>query len=371
MRIIQTVPIFNDLGELYTRQGKYALAEPLLKRGLEIREKTLLADRHLFAVAIVAAAFCFAGLAGYTPVWFTLITVCVFGGPHNYCEFRYFLSRLPSRFGPLRAFFTTAFAGAIILCLLEIGLTRLYVRNAVSTSAARMALLSWNELLILWMFALSILRYRSRFNSVGSLVTEHSPYLAVATAANILSAPGFSLALTYLHPLLGLWVLERELRRTRKSWVKSYHWCLLSIPIALTALICIMSQSSGDRPSDHLVGALNGNIVGSQLFPNASSSMLLAIFGFLQMVHYGVWVIAIPLANQSWKRWRIDRLPVLTSKPAFRPIVVAVCILGVLAILYFWCGYIVDYDHVNEIYITLATLHAVAEVPFMFWMCES
>jgi hypothetical protein len=83
--------------------------------------------------------FVFAELAAYTPIWFTLITVCAFGGPHNYAEYRYFLSRLPSRFGPLRAFFITAFAGAIILLLLQIVLTQPFLRNAASNPGARPA----------------------------------------------------------------------------------------------------------------------------------------------------------------------------------------------------------------------------------------
>ena len=328
-------------------------------------------DLHLFAIILVLLVFLFAGLAAYTPIWFTLITVCAFGAPHNYAEFRYFLSRLPSRFGPLRGFFTTAFAGAIVLCLLQILLTRLFLRNAATNPGARPALLCWNELLILWMFALSLLRYRSRDKSLWSLVIENGMYAALATVANSLSAAAFSISLTYLHPLLGLWILERELQRTRKSWVTVYRWCLLSIPVAAVAILTTLNNSHIANPSIQLVGTLNGNSLGAQLFPTASTTSLLALFGFLQMVHYGVWLIAIPIATQSWNRWRIDRLPVLAKKPSLRPLIIAACALGVLGILFFWCGYALDYDDVNEIYITITTLHVMAEIPFIFWMCES
>jgi hypothetical protein len=326
---------------------------------------------HRFAIALVLLVFVFAVLAAYTPIWSTLITVCAFGGPHNYAEYRYFLSRLPSRFGPLRAFFITAFAGAIILFLLQIVLTQLFLRNAASNPGARPALFCWNELLILWMFALSILRYRSTDNTPKSLLVANSLYVALATAANLLSAAAFSISLTYLHPLLGLWILERELKRTRKSWVAAYRWCLLSIPFAAVAILCALNNSHNANPSPELVGALNGNALGAQLFPNASTMSLLALFGFLQMVHYGVWLIAMPIANRSWKRWRIERLPIIAKKPFLRPFILVACGLGVLAILFFWCGYVLDYDDVNEIYITITTLHVMAEVPFIFWMCES
>ncbi|HEY9776298.1 MAG TPA: hypothetical protein V6C81_21230 [Planktothrix sp.] len=332
---------------------------------------TPLAERHLFAVTVILLVACFAILAGYTPIWFTLLTVCAFGAPHHWTELRYFMSRLPSRFGPLQGFFATAFSGALVLWVFEVILTRLYVQDVLPPAIAKVGLLAFNQTLIFWMLGLSVLRYKSKSNKVSSLLLANSPYAALATLANLLSAPGFSLAITYMHPLLGLWILERELRRTRKSWLRGYHWSLLSIPVALAALIWVLHGSGDAHPSGQLAGMLNGNVIGSKLFSNASTTMLLAIFGFLQMVHYGVWVIGIPIANQSWKRWNLDRIPVLTTKPSLRPFLLAAIGLSLSATLFFWFGFCIDYNTVNEIYIAVSMLHVLAEIPFIFWMCES
>ena len=54
-------------------------------------------------------------LAGWTPLLFSIATVFLFAGPHNWLEARYFLTRLPARWGKLRAFFLVAFAGLFLL----------------------------------------------------------------------------------------------------------------------------------------------------------------------------------------------------------------------------------------------------------------
>src|SRR2546423_10609990 len=63
-------------------------------------------------LALAAAA---ALLAGWTPILFSIVTVFLFAGPHNWLEARYFLTRLPARWGKLRPFFLVAFAGMFAL----------------------------------------------------------------------------------------------------------------------------------------------------------------------------------------------------------------------------------------------------------------
>src|SRR4051794_31050044 len=64
-------------------------------------------------VASALAACAAAALAGWAPLRFSIVTVFLFAGPHNWLEFRYFLTRLPARWGRLRPFFLLAFAGMI------------------------------------------------------------------------------------------------------------------------------------------------------------------------------------------------------------------------------------------------------------------
>ena len=56
-----------------------------------------------FGAAAVALAVLAATLAGAVPLGFSIVTVFLFAGPHNWIEFRYFLSRMPAHWGPLRS----------------------------------------------------------------------------------------------------------------------------------------------------------------------------------------------------------------------------------------------------------------------------
>src|SRR5947209_19523923 len=66
-----------------------------------------------FMLAALAVAAASAFLAGWLPLGFSIVTVFLFAGPHNWLELRYFLTRLPARWGRLRPFFLTAFAGVV------------------------------------------------------------------------------------------------------------------------------------------------------------------------------------------------------------------------------------------------------------------
>ena len=52
-----------------------------------------------FAAMLVACAGLSALLASFVPLQFSILTVFLFAGPHNWFELRYFLTRLPVRFG--------------------------------------------------------------------------------------------------------------------------------------------------------------------------------------------------------------------------------------------------------------------------------
>src|SRR5689334_25327834 len=97
----------------------------------------------LFVCAIVSAA-----LAGLLPLQVSIATVFLFAGPHNWFELRYFLSRLPVRFGRSRAFFLTAFVGVGCLTAAYVSLPLLYKTAVWSYEASLVAIGSWNTLLL-------------------------------------------------------------------------------------------------------------------------------------------------------------------------------------------------------------------------------
>ena len=65
----------------------------------------------VFAVVLLVCIVASATFASWLPLQISIITVFLFAGPHNWFELRYFLMRLPVRFGKSRNFFLAAFTG--------------------------------------------------------------------------------------------------------------------------------------------------------------------------------------------------------------------------------------------------------------------
>lgn len=66
-----------------------------------------------FAAAMLALVAAAAVLAGWFPLGFSIAIVFLFAGPHNWLEARYFMTRMPARWGRLRGFFTLGIAGVV------------------------------------------------------------------------------------------------------------------------------------------------------------------------------------------------------------------------------------------------------------------
>src|SRR6185436_20396514 len=94
-------------------------------------------------VYILAAAI----LATWLPLQISIVTVFLFAGPHNWFELRYFLMRLPARFGRSRNFFLVSFAGIGALTLAYASLPLLYYVNVWSGANWPTAIAIWNSLL--------------------------------------------------------------------------------------------------------------------------------------------------------------------------------------------------------------------------------
>src|SRR6266566_5660944 len=102
-------------------------------------------------VAVVLACACLSALmASWLPLQMSIVTVFLFAGPHNWFEARYFLMRLPARFGRSRNFFIVAFAGIGLLTLAYVSLPALYYANIWSGANWPNAIAIWNTLMILW-----------------------------------------------------------------------------------------------------------------------------------------------------------------------------------------------------------------------------
>src|SRR5262249_55753126 len=106
------------------------------------------------AGVMLALALGAALLSGWTPILFSIATVFLFAGPHNWLEARYFLTRLPARWGKLRPFFLFAFGGLFALCAGSWALPWLGNWFHWTESGYATAVATWNSLLIVWIAAL-------------------------------------------------------------------------------------------------------------------------------------------------------------------------------------------------------------------------
>jgi hypothetical protein len=333
---------------------------------------------RVFAGILIAWACVSALFASWLPLQFSIVTVFLFAGPHNWFELRYFLMRLPVRFGKSRNFFLTAFAGIGFLTMIYVALPLVYNFSLVPDQLWPMVLASWNTLLLLWIGVLVWLRGKNKVKRDWSWVF---PIVLGLGALNWLAPEFFSLGIVYLHPLVALWFLDRHLARTRPDWLRSYRRCLCLLPLVLVGMFWQLSRTAALADDNGLFWRITQH-AGAQLLPNISSHALVATHVFLEMLHYGVWLLALPLiapmAGTGDRRrattrrreaiWRVKTVPVARHPRGFPKLVATVLALGVFLVAILWFGFSVDYATTRDVYFTVAIAHVLAEAPFLLKM---
>src|SRR5712691_7286301 len=122
--------------------------------GPRARERARVSARA-FAAILIGSACLSAAFASWLPLQMSIVTIFLFAGPHNWFEARYFLMRLPARFGRSRNFFLVAFAGIGLLTSAYVSLPALYYTNV--WSGANWAIATWNTLMLLWIGTLVLM----------------------------------------------------------------------------------------------------------------------------------------------------------------------------------------------------------------------
>lgn len=316
--------------------------------------RTMIASGLL--VMITAAA-----LAGWTPIGFSIATVFLFAGPHNWIEARYFFARLPARWGRLRGYFALAFAGIFGLAGFFAALPWLAETRGWDESAWETSLAMWDTAAIAWIAVLIQMRSRQNPRRDWAWTT---PLAFLAIAGAWYSPSLFALGLVYAHPLMALWIFDRELTRRRVPWRGAYRTCVLFVPLFLAILWWRLAAAPHVMDDD----ALSFRIVhhaGATILPNVSSHLLVATHTFLEMIHYAIWLIAIPLVGIAGAPWKLDAIPLARRSWRWRSLVAGVLLFGLFAVVVLWAAFLVDYPLTRDIYFTVALLHVLAEVPFL------
>jgi hypothetical protein len=315
----------------------------------------------VFALAALGLAGTAAVLAAWMPLGFTIATVFLFAGPHNWIETRYFLARLPARWGKLRGYFLLAFAGVVGLSALYTALPWLATASEWGAQGRFIATMVWNSLFIIWVAALVHLRSRQNPRRDWSWTLP----VALALLGIAWLAPlAWGLWLVAVHPLVGLWILDRELRRSRPALRGAYHACLACLPLLVLALWWRLADQP-PLPADEVLNRQIIRQAGADVLQGASSHALVAIHAFLETIHYGVWLAAIPLVGLGTAPWRIRSISLARRAPAWRVAVAGLLGVGVLAVLLLWACFLADYAATWEVYFTVALLHVLAEFPFL------
>jgi hypothetical protein len=317
-------------------------------------------------------------MASWLPLQVSVVTVFLFAGPHNWFELRYFLMRLPVRFGKSRNFFVTAFAGIGFLTLAYIALPVLHAFSYWPDNTWSTILASWNTVMLLWLGSLVWLRGKQKLKRDWSWAF---PVALGLCSVNWVAPEFFSLAIVYLHPLVALWFLDRHLRRTRPEWLRAYRRCLCLLPLLLFGMFWQLTRTPSLPDDNGLFWRITQH-AGAQLLPGISSHLLVAIHVFLEMLHYGVWLVALPLiaplakqadtlpptARERRRIWDFKTVPLARHPRGFPKLVATALAFGVFLVAILWVGFSVDYATTRDIYFTVAIAHVLAEAPFLLRM---
>ena len=307
----------------------------------------------LVLVSILAA------FASWMPLQVSIVTVFLFAGPHNWFELRYFLTRLPVRFGRSRDFFVTAFAGVGVLTLAYVSLPFIYSARLWSNDAWSTMIAGWNTALLAWLGLLIWLRNKQKPRTNWTWTV---PAVLALCSLNWFGPDFFSLALVYIHPLVALWFLDRHLRRTRPEWLRVYRRCLCLLPFVLAGMIWQLSQTSSLPDSNGLFWRITQHS-GAEMLPQVSSHMLVSVHLFLEMLHYAVWIVALPLIGGF-----VKTVPLARHPRGFPRVIGGLMIAALGAVVVLWFGFSIDYSTTRDIYFTVAMAHVLAEAPFLLRM---
>jgi hypothetical protein len=321
------------------------------------------ASGRLLVPAALALAGAAALLAGWLPITFSIVTVFLFAGPHNWIEFRYFLTRVPPRWGKLRGYFLFAFGGVLALTAAFVGMRWLAPPWGWDGAGLLTLAAVWNTLLVAWVVVLIQLRSRQNPRRDWSWAV---PVGLALVALAWLWPRLWGLGLVYLHPLMALWILDRELRRTRPAWRPAYHACLLCLPLLIGVLWWRLAGAAPlpGEENDPLTLRITWH-AGGGLLRGVPTHLLVATHTFLEMIHYGVWLVAIPLVGIRAAPWRLHAVPMARRSWGWRAGLGAALAASACVVLLLWACFLVDYAVTRDVYFTVALLHVLAEVPFL------
>lgn len=333
-------------------------------RSATLGERSSAARTGVALRAALAAAFVLvtAVAAAIAPVWLSIVAVFAFAGPHNWIEARYFLARLPGRWGRSRGFFSLAIGGALAMTALYLAMGPVARTLAVGYAGAGVLVASWATLAVVWLVAVVAV--------VGRQVNRDWTWavpVGLFAVAFAWWAPGlFWLGLVYGHPLVALLFLDRELRR-RPDLRRALRWLYATLPLVVAAIWLASASGEPLTGTDGLTMRIADH-AGATILPSIPDRLLVATHAFLESVHYGVWVVAMPIIGFRSAPWRLSAVPLWRRSGIAAIVIGALLGGGAILVAALWVSFAVDYATTRDVYFSIAMLHVLVEAPFVIRM---
>lgn len=311
-----------------------------------------------FALAFAGLVVAVAMLSGFAPVGVSIVVVFAFAGPHNWLEARYILSRLPARAGKLWPFFAVSFLGITGLTAVFAALPHLVSEWPEWTATAYAG---WNTAFLWWAATLVWMRSNTNPRFDGGWVW---PAACLATAGVWMSPFALSVALVYLHPLLAMWFLDREIARSRPTWRPAFRTAAALVPLGIVGLYFALADAP-DLPGTDPVTAGIEQQAGAGFIDAVSARFLVASHAYLETLHYAAWVVLIPLLGLKSAPWNLLDIPAARRNRQWAKGVACFLGFGLGIVLTLWVCFAADYGTTRTVYFTVALLHVLAEIPFL------
>lgn len=295
------------------------------------------------------------------PLTVAITAVFLFAGPHNWIEARLLLERMPPRWGVLRGYFLTAGLGALSLTLSHWMLVAVSTVSNQNPIFWRIAHSTWLTLFVSWVVMLVYLRARQNPRRDWALALPIG--LSLAALAWIRPAE-FGLLLVYGHPLVSVWFLEREITLRHPKWQADLRRILMVMGCGLIVVIAALATSGLASSTDALTARIRDH-AGANLLTWVPDRCLIATHTYLELLHYGVWLLALPAVSLSSFPWSLNSIPLARPRAGWRNVIVAVLSLGALGVVLLWMGFLWDYSRMRDIYFELAMFHVLMEIPFL------
>src|SRR5256886_6833196 len=180
------------------------------------------------------------------------------------------------------------------------------------------------------------------------------PIAFALCAATWLSPEMFSLAIVYVHPRVAFWFLYRHLRRTKPEWLSTYRRCLMFLPLLVAGLLWQLSRTSSLADDNGLFWRITQH-AGAELLPNISSHMLVSTHVFLEMLHYGVWIVALPLIGATGAIWNAKTIPIASHTRGFPKLIAAILVFSSFVFAALGMGFSFIYTIPRDIDFTVRT----------------